>query len=42
MHDPEVYPDPDAFIPERFLDVNGCLDLSGGDPADLGFGFGRR
>ncbi|KAJ7802217.1 cytochrome P450 [Mycena olivaceomarginata] len=33
--DPEVYPDPDEFRPERFLDTPG-------GNYDLPFGFGRR
>ena len=41
-HDPEVYPNPDEFDPERFLDANGRLDLTTGDPAEFVYGFGRR
>ncbi|KAH9926320.1 cytochrome P450 98A3 [Epithele typhae] len=40
--DPELYPDPDAFRPERFLDANSQLDLTRSDPSDYAFGFGRR
>lgn len=36
--DPELYPDPESFIPERYLGSNtGVLD-----PATYVFGFGRR
>ncbi|KAH9926308.1 cytochrome P450 98A3 [Epithele typhae] len=41
-HDPELYPDPDAFLPERYLDATGQLDLSKPAPSDWAFGFGRR
>ena len=41
MHDPEVYPDPDVFRPERFI-CDGKLDLSVRDPSKFVFGFGRR
>ena len=42
MHDPEVYEDPDAFRPERFI-RDGRLDFSAApDPAKFVFGFGRR
>ena len=40
--DADVYPFPDAFMPERYLDADGNLDLSRGDPADFVWGFGRR
>ncbi|GJJ08158.1 hypothetical protein Clacol_002366 [Clathrus columnatus] len=41
LHDPEVYPDPMSFIPERFLpDKDGNVPR---DPTVSGvFGFGRR
>lgn len=42
LHDPEVYAQPDDFIPERFLDSAGNLDVGGRDPSDVAFGFGRR
>lgn len=34
------YPNPEAFIPERFLDSERMLIKD--DPADFVFGFGRR
>ena len=34
------YPDPEAFIPERYLDSEGMLNDD--DPAEFAFGFGRR
>ena len=44
LHDPEVFPDPDAFRPERFLEA----DAAGGAPRVrkveefVPFGVGRR
>ncbi|XP_072974341.1 cytochrome P450 76M5-like [Typha angustifolia] len=40
MRDPEVWPDPEAFKPERFLDPDS--DLQGRDFGFLPFGSGRR
>ena len=40
--DPELYPDPDMFLPERYINAEGQLDISKGDPAEYAFGFGRR
>lgn len=42
LHDPNVYPHPDEFRPERFLTPDGQLDPSVRDPALVVFGFGRR
>ncbi|KAF7348416.1 hypothetical protein MSAN_01795800 [Mycena sanguinolenta] len=39
VHDEAMYPNPDKFHPERFLNADGQLN---GDDQILGFGFGRR
>jgi cytochrome P450 len=40
LHDPETYPDPEEFKPERFLDEDGSVR---DDPAlSLVFGAGKR
>ena len=38
-HDENVYPDPFAFRPERFLKADGTLN---DDSRILAYGFGRR
>ncbi|RPD57314.1 cytochrome P450 [Lentinus tigrinus ALCF2SS1-7] len=41
-HDPERYPDPMTYNPERFLREDGTFDCSTNDPSRFVFGFGRR
>ena len=41
MHDPKVFPDPDTFKPERFLEANGKY-LSQRPMGFVPFGMGRR
>lgn len=43
LFDPEVYPRPDDFIPERFLSPDGKTHgTTIRDPHSIVFGFGRR
>ena len=46
LHNPEEYPEPEEFRPERFLkhmsDGKYELDATVRDPRTLAFGFGRR
>lgn len=39
-HDPDYYPDPFVFKPERYLEESGHVPEP--DPRAIAFGFGRR
>ncbi|TVU02183.1 hypothetical protein EJB05_52326, partial [Eragrostis curvula] len=41
-HDANVWPEPDKFMPERFLEENNEVDFKGRDFELLPFGSGRR
>ncbi|KAJ7894648.1 cytochrome P450 [Mycena olivaceomarginata] len=41
LQDETMYPNPEAFRPERFL-LNGKLNPAIRDPETVAFGFGRR
>ena len=41
LHNPEEYPQPDVFNPDRFI-KDGSLNPDVRDPTTLAFGFGRR
>ena len=42
LHDEEIYPEPMAFRPERFLCEDGSLNPGIQDPDVAMFGYGRR
>jgi cytochrome P450 len=42
MHNEAEYPEPDQFLPERYLDENGKINTKVRDPMSIAFGFGRR
>ncbi|KAH9893508.1 CyP450 monooxygenase [Cubamyces lactineus] len=41
LHDPELWPDPDAFLPDRFM-KDGKFNHDVFDPANIVFSAGRR
>ncbi|KAH9929109.1 cytochrome P450 [Epithele typhae] len=41
MHDPQLFPDPHEFRPERFI-KDGVIDTTVLDPTTFVFGYGRR
>ncbi|KIY70895.1 cytochrome P450 [Cylindrobasidium torrendii FP15055 ss-10] len=42
LHDPELYPDPFEFIPERYMDEDAKAKGLNPDPRKFAFGYGRR
>ena len=41
-HDPQNYPEPEAFMPKRYLTGEGKLNHDVRDPRTFTFGYGRR
>ncbi len=42
LHDEATFPNPEAFIPERFLNPDGSLRTTTREAELAAFGFGRR
>ena len=41
LRDPEDYPEPERFFPERYI-KDGKINPEVRDPSTIAFGFGRR
>jgi hypothetical protein len=41
-HNPEIYPEPETFKPERYIDAEGNFSAGEIDPNKYAFGYGRR
>ncbi|KAF9044254.1 cytochrome P450 [Panaeolus papilionaceus] len=42
LHDPEVFDEPEEYIPERYIGKDGKLDPNARNPSVAAFGYGRR
>ncbi|KAH9927368.1 cytochrome P450 [Amylocystis lapponica] len=42
LRDSRKFPNPDVFMPERYLDADGMLNPAMDEVEEAGFGFGRR
>ncbi|TCD69377.1 hypothetical protein EIP91_007933 [Steccherinum ochraceum] len=42
LHNPDDYPDPGSFKPERYLNADNTFNDQVRDPVTMAFGFGRR
>lgn len=42
LKDPELFPNPDKFLPERYMEEVDEVTARKRDPRNYAFGFGRR